>query len=162
MKKFKGFTLIELIVVIAIIGVLCAILVPTMMGWVTKSRVKTNNANAKQTFTACQEAITDADNHGWDWTAYQGKNVTSGTTSYTAPTKAGEKVDLAGLTNSLNTASTNTASWAVSVTKDGGATRAIFSTNGSNYTGRYPDEIEETKNENYSTNLLTVTKTNNT
>ena len=33
----KGFTLVELVVVIAIIGVLAAILVPTMMSYIRKS-----------------------------------------------------------------------------------------------------------------------------
>ena len=50
-KKQKGFTLIELIVVIAIIGVLAAILVPSMIGYVKKSKRTADVANAKQIHT---------------------------------------------------------------------------------------------------------------
>ena len=51
MKK-KGFTLIELIVVIAIIGVLAEILVPVMMGYTSKSRIMTANTAARDINTA--------------------------------------------------------------------------------------------------------------
>ena len=63
MKKLnnKGFTLMELIIVIAIIAVLMLILVPTMGGFVDSARDEANLANAKAAYTAAVAQQTAAD-----------------------------------------------------------------------------------------------------
>ncbi len=58
MKK-KGFTFMELIIVIAIFGILLAVITPAWSAYLQRSRFRTYNQKAKTVFNAAQIVITE-------------------------------------------------------------------------------------------------------
>lgn len=90
MKKIltrKGFTLIELIVVIAILAILAAILIPSITNYIDEANVATAKANARTALTenalnkatgAAFSESGEVSHNGWfcDWSLIGGVEAT--------------------------------------------------------------------------------------
>jgi type IV pilus assembly protein PilA len=61
MKNNKGFSLVELIVVIAIMAVLMAVLAPALLRYVEKSRVQKDESAVSEVKNAVEIALSDND-----------------------------------------------------------------------------------------------------
>lgn len=61
LKNKKGFTLIELIVVIAILGILALFLVPQFMGYSEDAKKQVAIANTRTVWTAAKAAQTESE-----------------------------------------------------------------------------------------------------
>ena len=83
-KNNKGFSLVELIIVIAIMAILAGALAPALIKYINKSRRSADISNADTIRTACQTAMSDEDAMDAIGTGVTGASVSDLKSSYGA------------------------------------------------------------------------------
>lgn len=102
-KNSKGFTLVEIIVVLVILAVLAAFTIPSMLGFVGEARGKAMIAEAREVYVAAQASATELSANG---------------TSIT-PASFGSTNTVTLMTNYLGSDIDANATWSVTLENDG-------------------------------------------
>lgn len=103
LKKFtnkKGFTLMEMLIVVAIIAVLIAIAIPTFASQLNKARVAVDEANIRAGYADVTLKILTSDTDIPNGTTYKLKadGTTDGTGGYATKGKPTGTVEISGVT----------------------------------------------------------------
>ncbi len=112
-KNNKGFSLVELIVVIAIMAVLVGVLAPQFIKYVEKSRISTDIQNVDQVKTAVEVWCTENEKTGTVFT------LNSGSTSATVESAFQPAMAQAGLDNTIKFKSSKWSGITMSVSDTG-------------------------------------------
>ncbi len=126
-KKEEGFTLVELLIVVAIIAILAAIAIPQFSKYRTRAFVTELNSDLKNAYTASQAYLTDNPSETVDTVAKLqagGYNPSANIALEVATatmTQAAGSITLESSSTALNTAASNNAS----VTWEGVFTQAV-------------------------------------
>ncbi len=152
-NSVNGFTLIELIVVVAIIGLLAAILVPSLVGYLGEAKLSTANANAKLAYTNTATYASACESNGniiADGTVNNINLFISG--SMPTYNKSGTVDQLQNAIICMMGSNSESAGFC-SVKIDGGMPEkaAWAKTQSDNYVGHYPDEA--TRKGQFSLNI---------
>ena len=149
-RNNKGFSLVELIIVIAIMAILAGILAPQFIKYIKQSRISTDIQNAQQIATAISAEYADTattDPVGTDaapisiTSATAEKEWTDGTTEVTSTsTTRAIKAVLGGTPTSKVESSAN---FAYYVNKDGAVT--VYVVDGGSKTELYPSQPNDGK-----------------
>ena len=95
-KNTKGFTLMEMLIVVAIIAILIAIAIPTFNSSLNKAKVATDEANIRSGYAAVMAQLLTSDTPVANNTAYKLKvdgSVTVSAADATAGSAAGSAAD---------------------------------------------------------------------
>lgn len=89
-KNKKGFTLVEVIVVLVILAILAAVLIPSLIGYIDKANEKQIISEAREAYTAAQVAISEV------YSTKSADFATAAKHTYTDPF-TGEKISNIGI-----------------------------------------------------------------
>lgn len=80
LKEKKGFTLVELIVVLVILAILAALLIPALTGYIDKARKESIVAETRQVVMAAQTEISEAYGQGVKSVSWSDTNTATAST----------------------------------------------------------------------------------